>query len=493
MLFIMAVGLFTSRIILSALGIDDYGIYNVVGGIVAVLGFLNGAMASGTQRFLNFELGKGSKEDLRRVFASSVLIHAGIAFLIFILAETIGLWFLNYKMNIPEERLISANWVYQFSILSFIVSILSVPYNAAIIAHEKMSAFAYIGILEAVLKLIVAYAIYIFLFDKLILFAFLNLLVVLIIRIIFQIYSRKNFEETKNVSWKVDFPKLKEMLSFSIWVIVGSLSGIFHTQGIGIVMNLFFGVTVNAAQGIANQVNGVVRHFVQNFTVALNPQIVKNYAAGKLNDMYILLMRGCRMAFYMVAIFAIPIILECPVILGLWLKEVPEYTVVFIRVIMLITLFDSFSQPLAASKNATGKIKSYQIILTLLGISHVPLACICFKVGYGPEYSMYVYLFLIVCMQYSRIHLVCKSIGLKKNIFVKTVVVRCFLVVSVAAALPAVLHFSLKESVTSTIIVVFASLLSVSLSALFLGFDKHERLTLFSTIKNKLKNNKNVL
>lgn len=487
MLFIMAVGLFTSRINLAALGVDDYGIYNVVGGIVAILGFLNGAMTSGTQRFLNFELGTGNKDELKKVFTTSIIIHTGIAVVILLLAETLGLWFLNYKLNIPADRLSAANWVFQFSILSFMVSIVSVPYNAAIIAHEKMSAFAYIGILEVLLKLGVAYALYISPIDKLILYAFLHFVVVLLLRVIYQLYSRKNFEETIIRSWNVDISKLKEMLSFSVWVIVGSLSGICHTQGIGIVMNLFFGVTVNAAQGVANQVNGVVKHFIQNFTVALNPQLVKNYAAGSFTDMHKLLMRGCRISFCLVAFFCVPIILECPTILNIWLKEVPEYTIIFIRVIMLITLCDSFSSPLAASKNATGKIKSYQLVLTSLGLAHIPLAWIFFKFGAGPEYAMYIYLFLIICMQYSRFYMVCKSIGLDLLTFVRVVVGRCFAVVTASCIIPIILHLHLATSASTTLIVVFCSLITVAASTWCLGFDKQERQGILSMITRKIK------
>jgi len=492
MLIIMAIGIFTSRVNLSALGIADYGIYNVVGGIVAILAFLNGAMSSGTQRFLNFEIGKGHKENLNRVFSTSVIIHTGIAFIIFIIAETVGLWFLNYKMNIPQDRLVAANWVFQFSILSFMVSIVSVPYNAAIIAHEKMSAFAYIGILEVVLKLLVAYALYISPADKLITFACLNFCVVLLLRVIYQLYSRRHFEETKAVTWHVDRTKLKEMLSFSVWIIVGSLSGIFHTQGIGIVMNMFFGVTVNAAQGVANQVNSIVKQFIQNFTVALNPQIVKNYAAGNLEEMYVLLMRGCRIAFCLVAFFALPIILECPKILAIWLEEVPEYTIIFVRIIMVITLCDSFHAPLATSKNATGDIKMYQIVLTILGLAHIPLAWLFFEFGYGPEYAMYVYLFLIICMQYSRIHLVCKSIGLSKTRFFKIVICRNLAVVVASLVVPLTLHFMLPQGmVSSMLVVLISSFISVATATLFIGFDAHERKAIKGLVLSKLnKSNK---
>lgn len=487
MLLIMAVSIYTSRINLSMLGVSDYGVYNVVGGIVAILAFLNGAMTAGTQRFLNFEIGKGNKDSVNLVFSTSMIIHVTIALVIFLFAESIGLWFLNTHMTIPNNRMEAANWVYQFSILSFMISIISVPYNAVIIAHEKMAAFAYIGVLEAFLKLAVAFALYVSPVDKLVLFAFLHFAITLCVRFICQIYSRKHFEETRGNHFRVNREKMKEMLSFSVWVIVGSLSGIFHTQGIGIIMNIFFDVTVNAAQGIANQVNGIVKQFIQNFTVALNPQIIKNYAANNLEDMYKLLMRGCRISFCLVAFFAIPIVLECPTILKLWLKDVPDYTVVFIRIIMLITLCDSFHSPLAASKNATGNIKNYQILLTTFGLSHIPLTWMFFKFGCGPEYAMYVYLFLSLCMQYTRIHLVCRSIGLKEGRFIRVVIARNILVLIMASILPVLAHVFLAHTIVSSCFVIVLCFIAVIISTIYIGFDGNERKAIYSMIMNKIK------
>ena len=275
MILIMGVSLYTSRIVLNTLGVEDYGIYNVVGGIVIVLSFLNGAMAGATQRYLNIELGRKDYEKLKKVFTTSLLIHFGVALVIVLLAETIGVWFLSTQMNITPDRMYAAHWVYQFSIAAFIVSVISVPYNATIIAHEKMSAFAYISILEAVLKLVIVYVLIFSPFDKLILYAFLIFIVGVIIRIVYGIYCKRNFQECRIESWQVDKPLLKSMLSFSSWTILGNLSYIFHTQGIAIVMNMFFGVTVNAAQGIATQVSAVVKGVVTNFLQALNPQVVK--------------------------------------------------------------------------------------------------------------------------------------------------------------------------------------------------------------------------
>ena len=280
MLVTMLMGLYTSRLVLAVLGVEDYGLYNVVGGIVVILSFLNGAMASSTQRYLNVELGKHDKEGLKKVYATSLLIHGGVAIMILILAETIGLWFLNSYMNIVPERMCAANWVYQFSVATFVVSVLSVPYNASIIAHERMSAFAYISVVEAILKLMVALLISHSPIDKLVSYALLMFVMGVILRIVYSIYCHRHFEECRVVSFKIDKPLFKSMISFSSWTIIGNLSYIFHTQGIAIVINMFFGAAVNAAQGISNQVNGIVSGFVQNFMTAMKPQVVKNHACG---------------------------------------------------------------------------------------------------------------------------------------------------------------------------------------------------------------------
>lgn len=280
MILLMLISLYTSRVILATLGETDYGLYSVVGGVVMLLAFLNNAMAGGTQRFLNTEMGKRSAEGLRRVFSSAICIHAVVAIIVLALAETIGLWFLNTQMTIPAERMTAANWVYQCSVATLMVSILSVPYNACIIAHERMSAFAYISILEAVLRLAFVFAIQAIPYDKLITFSLFLLLLSIILRVIYGAYSAHNFAEARFSRRDVNVPLAKEMMSFSSWSIFGSLGFIAHTQGIAICINLFFSPAVNAAQAICNNVNSKVSGFVGNFQTALNPQLVQSYAAG---------------------------------------------------------------------------------------------------------------------------------------------------------------------------------------------------------------------
>ncbi|EGF56073.1 MATE family efflux transporter [Bacteroides fluxus] len=486
MILIMGVSLYTSRIVLNTLGVEDYGIYNVVGGIVIVLSFLNGAMAGATQRYLNIELGRKDYEKLKKVFTTSLLIHFGVALVIVLLAETVGVWFLSTQMNITPDRMYAAHWVYQFSIAAFIVSVISVPYNATIIAHEKMSAFAYISILEAVLKLVIVYVLILSPFDKLILYAFLIFIVGVIIRIIYGIYCKRNFQECRIESWQVDKPLLKSMLSFSSWTILGNLSYIFHTQGIAIVMNMFFGVTVNAAQGIATQVSVVVKGVVTNFLQALNPQVVKTYAENDMESMHKLVLVGSKISYFLVAFFTIPLILEAPSVLRIWLKIVPEYAIIFVRLTLLLSLCESFASLLATAQGATGKIKNYQIILTSIGLLHLPISYLFYNLGYEPQAAMYVYLVIICVIQIVRINYVCISIKLSCWTFYSNVIIRCFGATFIGLLLPLLFHSCMKPSLMTTIFIFFVSFITFFLSAFLLGATRKEKMLLSSNIKDRI-------
>lgn len=488
MLLLLVINLYTSRVILRELGVDDYGIYNVVGGIIVILSFLNNAMASGTQRFLNVEMGKNELKSIIKVFATSQQIHFGVAFCMFVIAETIGLWFLNNYMNIPECRIVAANWVYQFSIVAAIFGIFIVPYNAAIISHEKMSAFAYISIVEAILKLLVAFAIIWAPVDKLIFYAFLILCIEIVNFGVYVFYGIKHFEECRHFSLKRDKTMMKQMLSFSGWTVFGNLGYICHTQGIAIVINMFFSVAVNAAQGIANQVNGIVTQFANNFLVALNPQVVKTYAAGEYEQMHILIIRGCKMAFCLMAFFVIPLVLEAPTILNMWLGIVPKYAVIFMRLVLLISLVNSFSSLLATSQGATGNIKKYQVTLTIVGALHLPFACVAFAFGCGPEYSMYIYLGLAVVLQVLRIYFVCRSVHLSFLRYTKEVLGRCAAVLVTSSVIPVVLHVNFDPSVFTTIMVGVFSVVGVVFSTLFVGLNAIERNSILKPIIFKIKN-----
>lgn len=483
----MAVSLYTSRVILATLGADDFGIYNVVGGIVMFLAFLNTSMASATQRFLNVELGKNDRNGVKRIFSNALIIHFIIAVCVLLLVETLGVWFLNNRMNIAPDRLVASNYVLQFSIATMVTSIISVPYNAVIIANERMSAFAYISIVEVVLKLGLVLLLVHSPIDKLITYAALMFLVSLIVRFIYVRYCGHNFDECRNYNLKPDVPTIKRMMSFSAWTVVGAIASIGHGQGVAIVMNLFFGVVVNAAFGIANQVNQVVSNFVNNFMTALNPQIVKTYSANELPAMHRLISRGCRMGYFLVLFFVIPILIETPALLGLWLEEVPDYTVSFVRLTLLITLFNSFASPLSAAQGATGDIKNYQIVLTLLGLSHIPLAWLCFKQGLNPNYAMYVYLLIIALEQAYRIIKVSRSVSMPFIPFFRTLFFRCGFVSCLSFAVTIMLHRLLPEGIFASLSVCVAGALCVAIFSFFVGLDANERDGILSMITAKFK------
>lgn len=351
----MLVSLYTSRVVLDTLGVEDYGIYNVVGGVVAMFGFINGAMSTSTQRYLTFELGRGDFECLHKVFSTAVIIHALISLLVVFLAETVGLWFFYHKMVIPEMRLNAAMWVYQFSVLATVVMIMSVPYNASIIAHERMSAFAYISVLEVVLRLLVVYLLQIGHLDKLALYAVLIFMVQLGIRILYGIYCSRHFEETR-FRWLWDKILFREMLGFAGWNLWGNCAGVAFTQGVNLLLNMFFGPVVNAARGIAVQVQAAISQFSINFQTAMNPQITKSYAVQDYAYMHSLIFRSSKFTFYLLLLFSLPVMLETEAILRLWLGTVPEYTVIFIRLMLCVTIVDSVANPLMVSASATGRV-----------------------------------------------------------------------------------------------------------------------------------------
>ena len=363
---------------------------------------LSGSLSTAISRFITYELGKGNKENLNKIFSSAVTIQFGLAGIIILLAETIGIWFLNIKMNIPEVRMEAANWVFQFSIITFAINLISVPYNASIIAHEKMSAFAYISILEAVGKLTIAYLITISPIDKLIFYAILMCVVALIVRLTYGNYCKRHFSEcTYHFSW--DKLLLKQMFGFAGWNFIGASSAILRDQGGNVVINLFCGPTVNAARGIAFQVNNAVNQFVTNFMTALNPQITKSYASGDKEYMMTLIFQGARLSFYMLFLLSLPILVNTHYILTLWLKIVPEHAVLFVQLILIFALSESISQPLITAMLATGKIRNYQIIVGGLQMMNLPVSYILLRIGYFPEIVIVVAICISQCCLGARL------------------------------------------------------------------------------------------
>ena len=475
MLFMMAISLFTSRVILATLGVEDYGIQNVVGGIVAMFGFLNGSMSSATQRYITFALGKGDKDRLQTVFCTALQIHALIAVIIVLLGETVGLWFLYNKMQLPADRMNAAFWVLQCSIVSTVVMIVSVPYNACIIAHEKMSAFAYISVLEAVLKLVIVYLLLVFPFDKLIVLAVLTLIVQLFIRFCYSIYCHRHFEETKyrHVWNKTLF---KEMNGFAVWSLWGNLSVVLYTQGLNMILNVFFGPVVNAARAIAVQVQGAVQQFVGNFQMALNPQITKNYASGNLEQMHSLMFRSARFSFLLLFFLSLPVLLETEFILTLWLKTVPDNAVIFTQIMICISLIYTTANPCVIANQATGKVKVYQMVVGGILLTILPISYIVLKLG-APAYSVFIVHFCVESVaQFTRMYMLRKLINLPVRQYLHNIYFPIVATVVVAIILPIIIHMQLADGWMRFIAVGFVSVLSVGASAFFIGFTKNERL-----------------
>lgn len=483
MIFIMVISLFTSRINLQSLGVENFGIYNVVGGVVAMFSVFSGSLSVSISRFITYELGKGNQEKLKKVFSTAVSIQIFLAICIVILAEIIGIWFLNTKMNIPAERLNAANWVMHFSILAFAVNLISVPYNAAIIAHEKMSAFAYVSVFEVIAKLGITYYLFISPFDKLKTYAVLLFALSIVLRIIYGIYCKRNFQEC---SYKFIFDKglIKQMTGFAGWSLFGLVAYSGYNYGLNILLNLFFGPVVNAARGIAFQVQNAVQGFSNNFQMALNPQIIKSYAQNDLKRMHQLVFASSKYAFFLLFFLSLPIIIEAPKILSVWLTEVPEHTVNFVRLILALITFDSLGSSISIAQQATGKIKKYQIWVGGIMLMIVPVAYVSLKMGARPESVYIVYFLACIVAHIVRMIIIRPMIKLSLQEYFHKVIFRLIIVAVCASILPIIAYKLLPVTLLSLFVVCLLCPITVTVSIYFLGLEQSER----KMVNEKLKN-----
>lgn len=475
MLFLMVISLYTSRVVLNTLGVEDYGINNVVSGFIGMLGFLSGSLGAASSRFITYDLGIGDMPTMKRTFGNIVTIHLLLAVIILILGETIGLWFVLNKLQIPENRMTAALWVYQFSIFSFMLSIVSVPYNATIIAHERMKAFAYITIVDAVLKLLIVYLLVVIPYDKLIIYAILFFCIQVFDRVVYGVYCYRHFEETKT---KLAFNKklFKEIFSFAVWTMNGNLAVIGYTQGINVLLNMFFGPVVNAARGVAVQVQGVVTGFCNNFQMALNPQLTKSYAQNDLEHMQQLLKVSSKFSFFLLFIISLPLILEAPLVLKWWLGIVPEHTVNFLRLILCSSMLIALSNPLVVSVHATGKIKKFQVIEGTMLLCIVPIAYVLLKFfDIRPEYVFCVHIAVEILTQYVRVRIVLPMISMKCIDYFKEVIVPIIKVIVITPILPLIAYNYIGQSVITFFIICFISVICVLGGVYYLGCLKSER------------------
>ena len=486
MLLVMGITIYTSRVVLNSLGVVDYGIYNVVAGVVSLFGFINLAMVTSTQRYLTFELGKENNNDkLNEVFCCSMTIHFVLAICIVIVSEAVGLWLLYNKMSIPQERFSASLLVFHLSMASMAISMICVPFNSCIIAHERMDVFAFISVIEVTLKLIVAASISLCDIDKLKLYAILLCLAQICITLIYYTFSKRNFAEAHFKSTH-NWTLIIEMAKFAGWNLWGNLSGLLSSQGVNILLNIFFGPIVNAARGIATQVQGGFYQLGLGFQSALNPQITKSYASEDNERMFNLIFASSKITFFLLSLASMPILCETSTILTLWLKKVPEHTVIFAQIAIVINLVDCISNPLLTAAAATGKIRGYQTVVGGILIATFPASFIILKLG-APPFGVYlVNLGCYIGAFLARLYFVKRLINLPLKRYFKNVIARCIIVAIVATATTCFIK-QITDNGTTTMSFVTMALVLCSTFAIIttIGLTKTERGFITETIRNK--------
>lgn len=488
MIITLLITLYSSRIVLQALGVVDFGLYNVVGGVVALLSFLRTSLTSATQRFISYEIGRNDSEQLKKTFSISVSTHIFISIIIFLIAETIGLWFLNTHIQIPDGRVYAANCIYQFSVISLCISVITIPYNADVISHERMSYYAIVTIIEAILKLAFAYALFLFGFDKLILYGGLMMIVNIIDFLMYYAYCRKLFFETK-YKFFFDRQLFLKIFSFSGWTIIGQLSVVGANQGTSILINMFHSLVANAAIGISQQVNNAVASLTVNFQTAFQPQLTKSYAEKDYNYMNNLICKTSKISFFLLYLAAIPIIINIDLILSIWLGEnVPIYTNQFCILFLVASLFNAISSPLWISVYATGKIKYYQIAVSTIFLSDIIIVYFIFRnFNTSPVIAMVVKAMVNMIIVFVRMLFATKEVpGFSITKYIKNTLVPVSVVILITGVLCSPMLFVKLDSIARVIITLplFAASCFVSFR---IGLSIQERQYIVSIIKKRIK------
>lgn len=489
MIVVLFVTLYTSRLILDILGVEDYGVYNVVSGIVTIFAIVNGALSSGSSRFITYALGKGDFEGLRKTFSASFVIHSAMAVIVFILAETIGLWYVNNILVVPEGRLVAANWLYQFSIVSCMLSLTQVPYGAAIVAHERMGVYAWVGVAEAVFKLII---VWLLMFtenvDKLIMNGALLMFWSVGNQLYYRYYCIRNFKECSLIVVR-EKSYYKSMLSFSLWDVMGSLCVTGYAQGINLIINLFFGVAINAARGVAIQVENAVARFTENFMTAVNPQIVKLYAAGDYDKMFSLVNASSKYSFILFFMLNLPVFLKADYLLNIWLKEVPEYTTILLQCMIVSRLARSAARPAIQAVHATGNIKYLNLYAGGVSIAlNLPLTWTLYSFGYPPQACYYVSFFVGILCNYLELFMLRKQIPsfsimrYSKEVFGVSLLV-CTLVTAVVMIVD---RLTSDMGFLSLVLVSLASLVACCVFTFYIATDAETRIKIIAFARNKI-------
>lgn len=467
------------------MGVEDYGIYNAVGGVVAMFSIISGSLSAAISRYLTYEIGIGNKQKLNIIFCTSVNIQIVMSLIVMVIAEVVGVWFLNTKMNIPANRLYSANWVLQCSIITFMVNLISVPYNSLIIAHEKMSAFAYISILEVILKLVICYLLCLFPGDKLILWSVLLMSVSLIMRIVYGYYSKHHFKEA-HYRFILDKVLLKDMSRFIGWAFFGNGVVVLKDQGSSILLNIYCGPVVNAAQGIAMQVNAAVYGFVNNFLMAVNPQITKSYSSGEISSMHSLILRSEKFAFFILLLIFFPLIANIDYVVGLWLTEVPKYTSTFIVLILLYSLLDCFSNPLLTGVLAEGNIKLYEICLTIIYLVNILASFLFLRSGFAPEWVFIlniIFKAFVICALLWQSHL---KYDFQIRKFFSQVLLRSFAVFILCLLFSYFINIQFSTPFLNFILSAIVIFIFTGLTIYFIGLNKAESTFVIEIVKRKI-------
>lgn len=486
MIIIMVVSFYTVRVVLDTLGITDFGLYNLVASFVIIMAFLNNTLTSGTQRFLTFEIGKNDIAKLKKTFSTALLIHIALAFIILIIGETIGLWFLYEKMNIPAERLDATFWVYQLAIISTMIGVTQVPYDALIIAHEKMQIFAYIGILEAILKLVIVYLLVVSSYDKLISYAILILLVSLLIAFLYRAYCVKNYQES-HFEFSFDKDIVKSMLHFSGWNIFGTLGALLSNQGINIILNIFFGPIAVAARAISMQVSGGLSQFVNGFQQAVTPQITKLYASNQLEEMNKLLYQNSKYAFLLLLFLALPVLMQTEYILNLWLVDVPENTVLFCQIIIVHSLVYAIMRPFIMAIHAVGIMKPINLTAGIILMLVIPISYLFLK------YDFPIYTPLVIHLIATIIEFSFELYFLKKYIQVSLIqiLLKVLVPISLVMSISYFLIYLLKSNIESSNLFYFGLITICSMIIVFttsynIALNKETKMKIKYKLKEKL-------
>lgn len=483
---LLVVSLYTSRILLQSLGVEDYGVYNVVGGFVGMFSIAVGPISSSISRFLTFQLGKDDIDKLKTTFSTSVNVQIGFSLILLIIGESFGVWFLNYKLHIPEDSMVAANWVLQCSLMSMVMSLINVPYFASIVAHERMDTFAYMSILEVALKLFLTLSLLIISFNRLIFYSIGIVVIGFIMRTIYGVYCTRKFEEC-HYEFKFDKLLFKDISGFAWWSFLGNTAYTFNTQGVSILMNLFFGVVLNAAKGIAMQVESAIMTFINSFTTAFNPQIIKSYAEDDKKYMFTLMCRGSKFSYFLFLLLIIPIEFEANTILNIWLGDVPNYSVSFLRLSLISTASMMVGNPFMQGIMASGQIRNYQIAVSLFAILIFPSTWIAYKIGLSPESYYWVCIITYNILIWIRMWFVKRILDFNIGTFVSDVFVPIVYCTVLSLIPPFIIYFLMPDSILRFIVLSFVSVITTIIVSLAVGMTKGERTFILNKARGLLK------